>query len=82
MANTRINYKWAKNYNEAEHNNGFSDETFHIVTDGCYDFNDFLDDSSVIYEKENDVYFVLDENFERTGNAYMIISTEETNEEI
>jgi len=80
MANTKINYKWTNNYDENEPNNGFGCETEYIVTDGVYDFEDFLADSDVIFNEENGVYFVLDEDFERTGEAYIVISTEETDE--
>lgn len=82
MANTKINYKWTNNYDENEPNNGFGCETEYIVTDGVYDFEDFLADSDVIFNEENGVYFVLDEDFERTGEAYIVISTEETDEDL
>ena len=82
MANTKISYKWTNNYDENEPNNGFGCETEYIVTDGVYDFEDFLADSDVIFNEENGVYFVLDEDFERTGEAYMVISTEETDEDL
>ena len=82
MANTKISYKWTNNYDENEPNNGFGCEAEYIITDGVYDFEDFLADSDVIFNEENGVYFVLDEDFERTGEAYIVISTEETDEDL
>lgn len=79
--NTRINYKWAKEYDDSKPDNGFSCETDSIVTDGFYNFSDFLSDNGVMFEvdeKDEDFYFVVDDEGKRTGEVFMVISTEET----
>ena len=82
IMNNKINYKWTKEYNEAQPNNGFNEEIESIVTDGVYDFSDWLLDNGVKFEEENDLYYVLDEYEERTGEAYQVINEEPTEEEL
>ncbi len=76
--NTRINYRW----NDEE-------ELDSIVTDGIYDFEDWLNDSlyamhggNYAYEQDGDTYYILDGCNERTGEYCTVISTELTDEEI
>lgn len=71
MMNTRINYRW----NDHE-------ELDSIVTDGIYDFSDWLSDNGVRFEEENGLYYVLNEYDERTGETYQVISEELTEEEL
>lgn len=78
----KINYVWAKEYDLNTPNNGFAAETEHIITDGVYDFSDWLNDNGVQFEEENDIYFVLNNSGDRTGEAFMIVSEEETDEEL
>lgn len=71
--NSKIIYKWTDNYNESKPNNGFLDETDYIVTDGVYGFDDYLSDHGVQFENENDTYYVIDDDGDRTGEAFMIV---------
>lgn len=78
MMNTRINYRWNDN-----------EEINSIVTDGVYDFEDWLSDSlytmygsNYTFEQDGDTYYILDGCNERTGEYYTVISTEPTNEEL
>ena len=73
MANTKITYRWNDN-----------EETDYTITDGVYDFSDWLYDNGVYYEfdEEWNIYYVLDDNGERTGEQYSIISIEPTEEDL
>lgn len=82
MKNTRINYKFAKKFDMRKPDNGFNCETEHIVTDGVYDFEDFLRHHGLSFEKDGNYYHILDEDGERTGEVYLVISEEKTNEEL
>ena len=83
MKNTKITYKWTNNYDESQPDNGFLEETDYIVTDGVYGFDDYLSDHGVQFENEDDdTYFVIDEDGDRTGEAFFIISETPTDEEI
>lgn len=68
--NNKITYRW---------NNS---ETDYIITDGIYDFADWLRDNDVGYEKDGDTFHVVGSNGERTGDVYTIIREEPTNEEL
>lgn len=82
MNKTKIIYKWTKNYDESKPNNNFLDETDYIVTDGVYGFDDYLSDHGVKFENENDTYYVIDDDGDKTGEAFMIVGKSETDEEI
>lgn len=76
--NTKIVYRWTNDYDETMPNNNFNDETDFIVTDGMYTFGDWLQDNTGLqWEDENGVYFALDDNDERTGEAYEIVEITE-----
>lgn len=80
IVNTKITYRWTSDYE----NSPFAD-TDHIVTDGVYDFSDFLSDRGVnfvIDDQDPDLYWVLDEFDERTGEAFLVISVLDTDEEV
>lgn len=81
--NKRINYRWYENYFEDK----YSDEINSIVTDGIYDFEDWLRDNiyrayngNYAVEHDGDTYYILDGSNERTGEMYVIISEENTEE--
>lgn len=85
VMNTKITFAWAKCYDESVPGNGFCEETDHIITDGVYDFEDYLHDHDVNFEESDTcegLYWVLDEYGERTGEVYQIIRTEQTDEEL
>lgn len=69
--NTRINYKWNDNA-----------EIDSIVTDGVYDFGDWLLDNGVNYEHDGNTYYVIDELNEKTGESYTVVNIESTDEEL
>lgn len=85
--NKRINYRWYANYME----NQYSEELDSIVTDGVYDFEDWLRESvcrntngifAVEHEEGSDTYYILDGCNERTGEMYQVISEEDTEEDL
>lgn len=83
--NKKYNYKWYRNYFE----NDYSEELDSIVTDGIYDFEDWLRDSiysayngNYTIERDNDTYYILDGSNERTGEMYVVVSVENTEEEL
>ena len=87
MANTKITYLHAEHFDKGAVNCGFGEETDYIITDGVFDFGDWLDNNNVPfeYDEAEGVYFVLEKDVkdpERTGEAYMITSTEQTDEEL
>lgn len=83
--NKKYNYKWYRNYFE----NDYSEELDSIVTDGIYDFEDWIRDSiysayngNYAVERDNDTYYILDGSNERTGEMYVVVSVENTQEEM
>lgn len=84
MENTKITYRHANRFDPAQPDCGFAAETEYIVTDGDYDFADWLTDNDVAndYDKTQDIYFVVDNAGDRTGEAYQIVSTEAAKTEI
>lgn len=84
--NKKYNYRFYKNYFE----NNYSEEIESIVTDGVYNFEDWLRDNinrfndnyTVEHEDNNDAYYILDGCNERTGEMYVVISEEDTAEEL
>ena len=86
IMNMKITYAYAQNYDQSQPNNGFGEETDYIITDGVYDFADYMRDNEICYEEDEDtegLYHVLDSlGGERTGAAYMVIRTEPTDEDL
>lgn len=83
--NKRINFRFFKNYMESQ----YEEELDSIVTDGVYDFEDWLGerlyqmtDGNFSFERDGDCYYVLDGCNERTGEMYQVISEEETKEDL
>lgn len=79
--NTKYIYKWTPNEDYSKPNN-YNEEADYIITDGIYDFSDWLQSYGVRFEEEDGTYYVLDENGDRTGEAYLIVSIEETDEDL
>ena len=73
-----INYKWTKNENKSMPNNNYSEETQAVVVSEGYDFGDWLQDNGVKFEEENNTFYVLDDEGNRTGEAYQITEIETT----
>lgn len=62
-----------------------SGETDYIITDGVYDFEDWLRDSisgNYSVEVDGNFYYILDGCNEHTGEVYHVISVENTSEEL
>ncbi|GEM_PF-7128134 len=83
--NTKYTYRWTNNYFEDANNN----ETDYIITDGVYDFEDWLTDSirrntdsNYSVEVEDDYYYILDGCNERTGEMYVVLNKEATDEDL
>lgn len=75
-------YRATPNEDLSKPNNNYWEETNEIITDGIYDFEDWLRDNiydnySVEYDESRDTYYILDGCNERTGGAYKIVSVEE-----
>ena len=75
---TKINYRWTAKEDKGQPNNGYSEETEYIIVGEDYSFSDYLDDSGLIgkYEQDGNPHYLIDEDGERTGEAYQIINTE------
>ncbi len=82
--NKKYNYRWTACEDTTQIDNGYNCEVESIVTDGIYDFEDYLQDHDVEfeYDEAENTYYVLDEDGERTGEAFWIVSIEDTDEEI
>lgn len=84
MKNLKYVYTHTMNYDLITPNGNFDDETCHIVTDGDYNFADWLYDNGVTYDyyEGYDMFFVVDNVGKRTGEAFQIVSITPTNESI
>jgi hypothetical protein len=80
--NKKYTFRTTANEDYSKPNNNYSEETEYIVTDGVYDFSDYLSDQGVAAENVDDKFYVVDDDGERTGEAYWIISEEDTDEEL
>lgn len=87
--NKKFTYRWTSNEDYSIPNNNYAEETEHIITDGVYDFEDWLSDSlykmyagNYTYERDGDKYYILDGCNERTGEVYWLINEEDTDEEV
>lgn len=82
--NKKYTYRWTANEDYSKPNNNYSDETDYIITDGIYDFEDWLNDNVPDYriERDGNTYCLVDVNGDRTGEAYLVINEEDTDEEL
>lgn len=84
IMNTKITFRFTPDYDESKPNNNFPEETDYIVTDGVFEFSDYLENNNVYFSEDENcegLYWVL-EYGERTGAAYQVISVEPTDEEL
>lgn len=74
----RIIYKWTANYDETQQNNNFScgRELIELGDDECdFSFGEYLTDCSELqFEQENNTYYILNNDGNRTGEAYLVLS--------
>ena len=84
IVNNKITYRHTSRYDNSLPDNNFETEAMNIVTDGVYDFKDFLSDRGVEFEEDSDCdgLFWVTEYGERTGEAYMVIKEEPTDEDL
>lgn len=82
IMNTKINYRWTQRYDQNIPDNNFEATSDCIVTDGIYDFEEYLKDRDINYEVEGNFYFVIDDEGERTGEAFWVTSEEPTDEDL
>lgn len=80
--NKKYTYRWTKREDLGVPDNNYESTADYIICEPQYDFGDYLMDRNVPYEKDGDVYYVLGENDERTGEAYWIIEEEDTDEDL
>lgn len=80
--NKKITYRFSAHFDINKPDWNLEAESDYIVTDGVYDFQDYLKDRDVDFEIEDERYFVLDDEGERTGECYVITSEEDTEEEL
>lgn len=86
IVNTKITFRWTACEDKSKPDNNFSIETDYIVTDGIYDMEDYIRDQVIKWdgrdvECEGSTYYILDDEGERTGEAYWVTKVEETDEE-
>lgn len=84
IVNNKITYRYTNRYDDSVPDNNFETGSDCIVTDGVYDFKDFLSDRGVEFEEDSDCdgLFWVTEYGERTGEAFMIIKEEPTDEDL
>ena len=80
--NKKYTYRWTANEDGSKPNYNYDEETDYIITDGIYDFSDWLTDNEVRFEQEENTYYVVDEFGEKTGEAYWVINEEDTDEDL
>lgn len=80
--NKKITYRFSAHFDKNLPDWNLEAESNSIVTDGVYDFADYLSDRDVDFEVEGErLYFVVNEG-ERTGECYVITSESDTDEEL
>ena len=82
MKNTKITFRFTSNEDKSKPNNNYSEETDYIIVGEDYDFGDWLNDHGCEYEQDDNIYYLLDEDNERNGAAYSIVSIEGTDEDL
>ena len=70
----RVNFRFTNDYDPALPNCNYG-EIFSVTFDPGYDFDDFLSDKNVAFDKAgDDEYIVLDDFGEPTGERYLVVS--------
>ena len=82
MKNIKITFRWTEREDKSVPDNNYTPTADSIVCKPPYDFGYYLSDNGIIHEQEGETYYGLDENGERTGEAYWVILEEETDEDI
>lgn len=83
MKNIKYTFRWTAREDNSIPENNYTPTAESIVCEPPFDFGCYLSDNlEVAYEQEGDTYYLLNDDGERTGEAYWIISEEETDEDI
>ncbi len=84
MRNTKVTYVFAATAEDTKllKSSSYYNEMETIVFGESYDFGDYLSDRDVNWEQEDNMYYVLDDQNERTGESFKVIKEEETEEEL
>lgn len=80
--NKKYTYRWTNREDLGVPDNNYEATADYIICESGYTFGDYLADRNIPYEKDGDVYYVLDESDNRTGEAYWIIDIEDTDEDL
>lgn len=79
--NKRYIFEWTTREDLNLPNNNYNPEKESVVCEPPYDFGDFLSDADIYFEQEGNTYYVVEDD-ERTGEAYHVISIEDTEEPV
>ena len=83
MKNVKYTFRWTAKEDKSIPENNYTPTVDSIVCELPFNLGCWLSDNlEVVYEQEGDTYYLLNEDGERTGEAYWIISEEETDEDI
>ena len=82
MKNVKYTFRWTEREDYSIPDNNYTPTADSIVCKPPYNFGHYLSDNGIPYEQEGDTYYVVNDYGERTGEAYWIISEEETDEDI
>lgn len=81
--NKKYTFYWTAREDYGVPNNNYNPESDYVVCEPPFDFGCYISDyCEKQYEQEENTYYILDENGERTGECYMVVSEEDTDEEI
>ena len=82
MKKVKYTFRWTEREDYSIPDNNYTPTADSIVCKPPYNFGHYLSDNGIPYEQEGDTYYVVNDDGERTGEAYWIISEEETDEDI
>lgn len=81
--NKKYTFKWTAHEDFSIPDNNYNSETESVVCEPPYDFGDYLSDYlEYQYEQDGDTYYIIDDDGKRTGEAYFVISAEDTDERL
>ncbi len=83
MKNVKYTFYWTAKEDKSALRNNYNLEADSVVCEAGFSFADYLSDClEVQYEQEGNSYYLLNDEGERTGECYLVVSEEETDEEI
>lgn len=83
MKNVKYTFYWTAHEDKGAIRNNYTDTADSVVCGPGYTFGDHLSDYHDIqqFEQEGNSYYLVDKNGERTGECYLVVSEEETDED-